>query len=321
MKTRTPHLLAAAAMLASAIASVSGPALAQKPPAAIASIKPIHSLLAGVMEGVATPDIIVDGAASPHAYALKPSQARSLQRADLVFWVGHELEAFLEKPLETLAGQAAIVELMEAEGLTKLDYREDGAFEADDEEPAEEAAHDGHDHHDGVDPHLWLDPENARVFIREMAAALGKADPANAARYAANANTLGRRLDGLIGEIEATLAPVKGKPFVVFHDAYHYFENRFGVVAAGSVTLSPEVAPGAERLVQLRGKIRELGAVCVFAEPQFEPRLMSVATEGTDARSATLDPLGAEIENGPDLYFTLLKTMTEALKNCLARAD
>lgn len=320
MKTLRTLWLASTVVLASV--SVSH---ADGGPGVLASIKPVHSLVAGVMQGINEPQIIVDGAASPHSYSLKPSQARALQSADVVFWVGHELEAFLEKPLETLASKASIVELMDAHGLTRLKFREGGAFEEhahDDDEHEEDhdTATGHHDEHGAYDPHVWLDPQNAKAFVAVIAEALGTADPDNAIKYAANAQALALRLDDLTVEIGEELAPVKDKPYVLFHDGYHYFENRFGLQPAGSITVSPEVIPGAERVAEIQAKIRELGATCVFSEPQFEPRLIAIVTEGTKARSAALDPLGASIANGPDLYFTLIREMAKSLRDCLSSA-
>ena len=165
--------------------------------------------------------------------------------------------------------------------------------------------------------HLWLDPDNAKVFVYAIEAALSAYDPANAARYAKNAEALAVRLDALTAELSATLEPVKDRPFVVFHDAYQYFENRFDLRATGSITVSPEVMPGAERIAEIRGRLREVGATCVFSEPQFKPSLISVVTEGTTARVGVLDPLGTEIANGPDLYFTLMRNMARSMKDCL----
>ncbi len=284
---------------------------------AVASIKPVHSLVAAVMDGVGEPDLLVKGAGSPHAYSLRPSEARSLEQASLIFWVGEGLEPFLSRPLETLAGNATVIELSEAPGLVRLDYREGGPFEAHDH--GHDHAHDDHDHdHDhGIDMHLWLDPANAKAFVGEIEQALAKADPANAQTYAANAATLSGRLDALVAEIDTALEPVRNKGFVVFHDAYQYFENRFGVTAAGSITVSPEAIPGAQRLSAMQEKVAELGATCIFAEPQFEPRLVSVVAEGTQARSGVLDPLGAELEDGPELYFDLIRGLATSLTTCL----
>lgn len=275
----------------------------------LASIKPLHSLVAAVMEGAGKPGLIVDGAGSPHAYSLKPSQAAEMEEAILIFWIGPQLEAFLEKPLETIAASANSVALMEAPGLTALEPREGGAFDG----------HDDHerDAHGHIDPHVWLDPQNAKVFVRQVAKALIAADPANASLYEANASKVSNRLDRLLAEVENTLGPVKGRPFIVFHDAFHYFENRFGIAAAGSIMVTPDIMPGAERMREIRGLIVELGAVCVFAEPQFAPKLIPVAIEGTGAKTGVLDPLGASLKNGPDLYFELIRALAGSIRECL----
>ena len=325
----------------------------------VASIKPVHSLVAAVMEGVGEPGLIIEGAGSPHNYALKPSQAQMLEQADLVFWIGHELEAFLEKPLETVGANARSVELIDAHDLIKLDFREGGAFEKhghddhddhgkaaaaghddhDDHghEKTAEAGHDDHDHdhdhekataagheghdHGAFDAHVWLDPLNAKAMVHEIEEALIAADPDNAAKYEANAEAVSSKLDALIAVVGAELEPVKDKGFIVFHDAYQYFEKRFGVTASGSITVSPEVLPGAERISEIRARVQELGAACVFAEPQFEPKLISTVIEGTQARSGVIDPLGAELENGPDLYFQVIRNMASSIKTCLSEAS
>ena len=262
---------------------------------------------------------------------MKPSNARTLQDAKVVFWVGPGLEAFLQKPLESLGSDASIAELDDAPGLTKLKFREGGAFEphddgdeaeAHDHDHAESVGHDdhGHDHdHGEFDTHLWLDPANAKAMAAEITTTLVAADPANALTYQANAKTLDDKLDALDKELAATVAPVKDKPFIVFHDAYQYFEHRYGIKVAGSITVSPETIPGAERVSEIHKKVAELGATCVFAEPQFEPRLVDVVIEGTKAKSGVLDPEAATLEAGPDLYFTLMRGIAASMKDCLSR--
>jgi zinc transport system substrate-binding protein len=299
---------------AACLASLLGAAPAAAFDGVVASIKPVHSLVAGVMKGIGEPALILKGAGSPHTYALKPSDAAALEKARLVFWVGPHMEAFLARPLQTLAADARIVELDEAPGAVLLPLREGGAFEADDDEGEE--AHD----HGETDAHLWLDPHNARAMVAAIETALAAADPANAAAYAANAADLDARLAALSDEITAELSPVKGKSFVVFHDAYHYFENRFGLSAAGSITVSPEILPGAARIAEIRAKVAELGVACVFAEPQFEPRLINVITDGTGARSGVLDPEASTLEPGPGLYFELLRKLAGSLRDCLSAA-
>ncbi len=340
------------ALLLASAGAILLPASAHALDNVVASIKPVHSLVAGVMGDLGDPHLLVRGAASPHTYALRPSDAQALESARLVFWVGPNLEASLDRAIDSLGADATIVELGEAHGLTLLPFREGGAFEAhehgDDEDHGEEAGHDDHDHedeaadhdhddddhgemaeddhghedhdHGAYDMHVWLDPVNAAAIVQEIAEALAEADPENAAQYAENADRLNMRLEELTTEISAELEPVKDKPFVVFHDAYHYFENRFGIEAAGSITVSPEILPGAQRISEIQEKVRELGATCVFAEPQFEPKLVTVTTEGTGAGTGTLDPLGAAIDDGPDLYFDLIRNMATSLKDCLSTA-
>lgn len=319
-------------------AAVFAPALtlpaAAEAPRVLASIKPIHSLVAQVMKGVGEPGLIVDGTASPHTYSLRPSDAAELEQADVIFWVGESLEPFLEKPVETLGSDATVIELAQAAGLETLPYREGGPFEADDhEDDADASAEEGHDddghageehdsahqdEHAGIDMHFWLDPQNAKTLIAAIERGLSETDPANAERYSANAQAAAAGMEALQAEIAATLAPVREKPFIVFHDAYQYFEKRFGLNAAGSVTVSPEVAAGAQRVAEIRAKVSALGAVCVFAEPQFEPRIIATVIEGTDAKSGVLDPEGAEIANGPELYPTLLRNLAKSLVECLS---
>ena len=179
--------------------------------------------------------------------------------------------------------------------------------------------HDDHDHHD-ADPHVWLDPLNAIVLVGEIKNALISADPKNESAYEENAKVTIEKLNQLIAEINTELEPVKGKGYLVFHDAYQYFENRFGVTAVGSITVSPEILPGAERIRELQNKVRELNATCVFSEPQFEPKLVATVTENTNAGTGVLDPLGASISDGPQLYFTLIKNMANSLKKCMLQA-
>lgn len=319
-------------------------------PSVVVSIKPIHSLVSAIMQGVGEPSLIVEGAASPHTYSLKPSNAAALQDADVVFWVGHGLEAFLEKPLEALGSKATIVELEDAPGLEKLPFREGGPFEEHEHEGEDghDHAHEGHSHdkgghdhakeaeeghahgeedgHEGhehgeFDMHLWLSPDNARAIAVEAAKVLAEKDPANAEAYNRNLAVLTEKIDALDKEIGETIAPVKDKPFIVFHDAYQYFEHHYGVHTAGSITVSPETLPGAERLTQIRDKVKTLGATCVFAEPQFEPKLVNVVIEGTPAKSGTLDPEAATLEPGPDLYFTLMKSIATSLRDCLGQGS
>lgn len=315
--------LAATLLLSGLLAGTT--ATAADAPKVVVSIKPIHSLVAAIMQGVGTPDLIVDGATSPHTYALKPSNARSLQQAQVVFWVGPGMEAFLEKPLASLGANATVVELDDAPGITKLKFREGGAFEphddGDEAATGENHAHDhgDHDHdHGEFDTHLWLDPHNAKAMVAEITTSLVAADPANALTYEANQKALNDKLDALDSEIAAAVAPVKDKPFIVFHDAYQYFEHRYGVRVSGSITVRPETIPGAQRVADIHSKVADLGATCVFAEPQFQPKLVNVVLEGTPAKSGVLDPEAATLPQGPDLYFDLMRGIASSLKECLS---
>ncbi|RFB93288.1 zinc ABC transporter substrate-binding protein [Rhizobium leguminosarum bv. trifolii] len=334
LKTLAFRIPAALALPALAVPALlfAGTMRAADAPVVVTSIKPIHSLVAAIMQGVGEPELIVDGAASPHTYSLKPSNARALQEAKVIFWTGPGLEAFLEKPLQALGSKASIAELDNAPGLVKLPFREGGAFEPHEDgdehhgasaegEDHDHAADTGHDHdHGAFDTHLWLDPMNAKAMAAMITTTLVAADPANALTYQANAKALDDELTALDKEIAATVAPVKNKPFIVFHDAYQYFEHRYGIRVAGSITVSPETIPGAERVSEIHRKVGELGATCVFAEPQFEPRLVNVVTEGTSARSGVLDPEAATLKAGPDLYFTLMRGIAENMKDCLSSA-
>jgi zinc transport system substrate-binding protein len=296
-----------AIFLAVLIAAV--PAVAA--PKVVASVKPIHALVAGVMAGVGEPALIVAGGTSPHLYTLKPSDAERLAHADVVFWVGPIFEGFLAKPLTVLASKAEIVELDRALGIVLLPAREGGAWEADERHDHAAAAE------EEQDGHLWLDPDNAKAIARLAASRLGALDPAHAAAYAANGAALERRLDVLDAGLRQRLAAVKGMPFVVFHDAYQYLERRYGLAAIGSITVTPENRPGARRLQEIRGKIVALGARCVFSEPQFEPRLVTAVIAGSGARTGVLDPEGASLAPGPELYFQLMNGLADGLVHCL----
>ena len=314
MPRRSGLALAAAALFNCVIAS---PAAADAAVRVVASIKPVHSLVSAVMAGVGEPHLIIRGAVSPHTFSMRPSDAAMLENARVIFLIGESLETSLARPIDTLAGNARVIALSEAQGLVRRPLREGGTFEA-----HGHGTDDDHDLHrrGAFDMHIWLDPVNAGAMARAIAGALSKADPTNAGTYAANTQALLRRLEEFTRQIATEVAPIRGKPFIVFHDAYRYFEDRFGLTAAGSSVVSPDRSPGVRRISELRDKIRELGVTCVFAEPQFEPRLVDVIIEGTPARTGTVDPLGATIESGPELYFTLIRNMAASFKSCLAPA-
>lgn len=299
------------------------PSAAAAAPRVVVSIKPIHSLVAAVMKGIAEPELILRGAGSPHTYQMKPTDAEMLQNADIVFWVGPELEKFLERPIVSLSATAKVVALEDAPGLLKLAMREGGAFEAHDDGDGREArdgqsrSDEGRDHGEH-DAHMWLNTGNAKALATAVATFLSEADPANGPRYAANLATLKGELDALAAELKTTVAPVKDKPIVVFHDAYQYFEKEFDIRVAGSITVSPEALPGAARISEIHEKLKTTGASCVFAEPQFEPRLVDVVIEGTAAKTGTLDPEAATLAEGPELYFALMRGIAGSIKTCLS---
>ncbi|HBK81857.1 MAG TPA: zinc ABC transporter substrate-binding protein [Nitrospinae bacterium] len=294
----------------------------------VASIPPIHSLAAGVMEGAGSPALLVRGGASPHVFSLRPSSARALQEARLVFWAGEGAEDFLIRPLAILARKGRIVTLSKTPGLSLYPARPAGDWAG---RTLARRALPGRTRAEGrirgkpswprpggPDMHIWLDPRNARVIVHAMAVELSRADRAGRALYIANAKRLTRRLEALEAEIRATLAPARRSPYVVFHDAYRYFEERFGLRPAGAFAAASGRKPGARRLTELRRRIRALGAVCVFAEPQFKPSLLETMMEGTGARAGVLDPLGADFEPGPELYFSLMRGLAASLRACLA---
>ena len=327
-------------------------------PEVVTDIPPVQSLAARVMQGVGAPASILPPGATPHGYSMRPSEAARLEAADIVFWVGEGLTPWLEDAIGSLAADAVSVELMEAPGVALLEFGEEGHADHDDDhgrkdehahedddrkdeharkdddnhkdehahkkddDHKDEHAHkeeDGHEHHGDMDPHIWLDPANGKAMLAEMAARLAEIDPANADAYKANAAAGAAELDALAARVEAIVAPVRGKAFFTAHDAYHYFEHRFEIESEGSVALSDAAPPGPARLHDIRSEMREHGALCVFIEPQLDPKLAKTAAEGTGARIAALDPLGADLEPGPGLYPTLIEGLATSLADCLAQ--
>lgn len=275
-------------------------------PQVLATLKPVHSLVAGVMEGVGTPDLLIGGALSEHSYALKPSDARKLRAAALIFEIGPDMETYLSGALASASGRVVVLE--QAPGVVRLAARRGGLW-----------GDDGDRDHGPTDPHVWLDPNNAIAFTKAIAEALSKADPAHAARYRANAARRIARLQALDRDIAATLAPVRSQPYLVFHDAYHYFEARYGLRPAGAVTVAPDRPVGARRIAELRQAVTSGRAVCLFREPQFPPKLIDTLDADTKARVGVLDPLGADLEPGPELYDRLLRNLAQSLAGCLTK--
>ncbi|MFZ5535889.1 MAG: zinc ABC transporter substrate-binding protein [Pseudomonadota bacterium] len=288
-------------------------------PQVATSIKPIDDLVRAVMEGVGEPIRLIPPGSSPHTYALKPSERLALDKADVLFWIGPEVETALAKASKTLRPSARIITLSTLPDIELLPARTGGDWERKHPAPKRDE-HDEHHHGGSFDGHLWLAPANASMIVRAASATLSAADPAHAAQYAANAEQAIRRLAALNDELERKLEPVADKPFIVFHDAYQYFEHAYGLRAAGSILVSPEAMASAGRVQAMREKIKQLGAVCVFSEPQFEPRLVQTLIEGTPARTGVLDPLGAQLPPGLEGYEQLLRQLADNLTACLAAA-
>ena len=320
-------------------AGVVGAAQADVPRVAV-DIAPLHSIVASVMGSLGTPDLVVPPGASPHGYSMRPSEARALDRADVIVWVGPTLTPWLEGPVETLGAGAASISVLNVQGTFLLDIREGENFAAHDHDHGHEDEHgdghddeheeghadehgDGHDdehgdahvdHGDEIDPHAWLDPQNAAVWAGEIATNLSELDPENASTYAQNAQMFQQQMTALETELNASLSQVRGRPFVVFHDAYHYFEHRFEIEAVGSVSDSDATAPSAARVSALQATITDLGAVCALAEPQYNPGLLTAIGAAT---LGVIDPLGAEQKPGPELYPNVLRAIAGSLVDCL----
>lgn len=320
-------------------ALVAGTAMAEVPRVAV-DIAPIHSLVARVMDGVGVPDLIVAMGASPHEYSLRPSEAAALQNADLVFWVSADLTPWLGQAIQTLASDAGVVELLEVEGTTELALRESALFEAHSHAKEEEQDHGhqdttagkGHDHdhghdedhadsdlheHGTHDPHAWLSPVNAQVWMTTIATALSAKDPDNAGAYFANAAAGREELTALSQEIGTLLDPVRGRSFIVFHDAYQYFETAFDMPASGAVSVSDASDPSPARVNEIQHRIADQGVTCVLSEPQFNPGILAAVMDGSAVRTGVLDPLGSDLTAGPDLYPQLLRNLATALAECL----
>ena len=305
----------------------------------VATIKPIHSLASYLMDGVGKPDLIVDGYASPHGFALKPSHAKMLQDADIIFWVGEDIENFLEKPLKSIAKNAEKIELMEIKKLTKLKFRERNIFDEHDDHGHDDHAkkddHDDHDHdkkghkeeghddhghgHEGhahgeFDPHIWLDPMNAKIILDEMAKHLIENDQKNEKKYKENLKSAHKDLDKLTKKIKSDLN--KDFKSVVFHDAYQYFEKRFGINILGAFTVNTDVMPGAEQLAEIREVIEHDKVSCIFSEPQFNPDIIKAVAKDMNIATGVIDPLGATLDPGKDLYFDLINNMSKSFKGC-----
>ena len=288
----------------------------------VTTIKPLHSLISNVMKGVGEPSLIIEGTSNPHNFVLKPSHAKLLEDADIIFWIGEDLEAFMEKPLSSLAKDAEKISFIELGTIEKLKFREDNIFDYDDHEDHEdhdghkENEHDDHDEHNHgeFDAHLWLDPVNAKKMVIEISHELSELDPANKSTYMANADKTIEDLDRLIKEVNRSLS--KDISYVVFHDAYQYFEKRFGVTSAGALTLNPDVLPGAKQIIDIQNLIKEKNIKCIFSEPQYNPKIIETLANDTNILTGTMDPLGANLDSGATMYIKLIMNIANSIKNC-----
>jgi len=288
----------------------------------VTSIKPIHSLASYIMDGVGSPGLIVDGYNSPHSFQLKPSHAKMLEQADIIFWIGEDLENFLEKPLDTIAKKAEKIELLEIKGIKKLKFRERNIFEEheghdDHGHDAKKEEHDDHGHddhgHGEYDPHIWLDPINAKVILNEITEHLIENDSKNAATYKSNLAKAISEIDKLI--IDVITETNTDLSYVVFHDAYQYYENRFNINILGAMTVNPDVMPGAEQIHEIHEVIEHNNVSCILSEPQFNPDIIKSIAKDTNVKTGVLDPLGANLKPGKNLYFDLIRNMSSSF-NC-----
>lgn len=322
MTNRTIQALVAMLLMAALSLLTAQEALAQKTGNVVVSIRPLHALVQGVMGDTGLAILLVEGGQSPHGYQLKPSQMQLLQTANAVFYIDDAFETFLPRVLETLPEKVQREAVAQKAGLTILDRRKTGAWEShaheEHEEPEHHAAHEGKPHtHDQQDLHVWLSPDNAAKIISYIRRELTALYPEHASIYEVNEAVMLNRLAVLDTKLQKKLAPVKNKPFIVFHDAFQYFERHYELRGVGSITLEPEHPPSAARVREIRKRIRETGAICVFREPQFSGKLVDTVIEGTHTSSGTLDPMGVSFLDSPDSYFLLLEQLTDQFVQCL----
>lgn len=317
-------------------------ASAKAEPKVVVSIKPVHSIVTSIMNGVGEPSLLIDGSTSPHNFTLKPSQAKSLQEANVIVWVSHNLESFLEKSLKNVSPKTKVLEISDIKNLVKHEFREHDDHDGH-ADHKDEAKHDDHDNHDdhadhkdeakhddhagheghnheagGIDPHLWLNAQNMIVIADEVTHTLIEADPANTNKYKANAKSLKAKLNDLNSQLETIVKTSKGKPYVVFHDAYQYFEKQYGLKAPTPITINPDTPPGAARIKEIKHEVAEQSITCLFSEPQFSPKVLDVIAENTDAKISSIDPLGSEIAKGEDHYFQSMLKLANTINDCLS---
>ena len=310
----------------------------------VTTIKPLHSLISNVMDGVGEPSLIIEGSTSPHSFVLKPSHAKMIEAADIIFWIGEDIETFMEKPLDSIAKNAKKISFMELNSIDKLKFRESNIFDHDDHDDhghgeekdhddhghgeekdhddhghGEEKDHDDHSGHEGhhhgeYDAHIWLDPENAKEMLHEIAHELSDLDPQNADKYNKNADNTILAIDEMISNLSKNIN--NNAKFIVFHDAYQYFEKRFGVSTAGALTLNTDVLPGAKQISDIQEVIVEQNIQCIFSEPQFNPKIIETIAEDTGIKTGVLDPLGSIFDANKQQYFKLIQDLGDKLKDC-----
>ena len=284
----------------------------------LVSIKPFHSLVSAIMQDVSEPLLLINGNNSPHSSALRPSSAENLQQADLVFWGGEILEGFLTKPIQSLSSRAKLVSLQETAGLRLLPLRSGIGWQKHETDSANDhSAEDETTSTSGTDPHIWLDPYNAKIISSKIVEILTEMDPQNAQSYRRNGEKYGLRLELLDRKLKAEMTKVAETPYMVFHDAYQYFEKRYQLNVVGSMTLHIGFGSSVRRLTAVRKTIQKEKIRCIFSEPQFSPKLLQTVIAGTNVKQGTLDPLGAGLESGAELYFTLLNNLSHNLSSCL----
>ena len=288
----------------------------------VATIKPLYALVSGVMGDSGTPALLLGENSSPHDFHLKPSQVKALWRAKLIFYIDDGFETFLIDLFKTLPGHVKKIALAQKAGLALLPRRAGGAWDAHQHDHGHghdhDDDHDDHDEHKNYDMHVWLDPKNAVKMVATIAQALSAVYPENRDIYRANARRLIKKINRLDAELKALLSDVRDKPFIVFHDAYPYFERAYNLKAVGAITVEPDQSPSPRRIREIKARLKETGAKCVFREPQFPDRLVKTIIQGTEAKSGTLDPLGVGLADGENLYFNLLRNLARNLKRCLS---
>jgi len=287
----------------------------------VASVKPLGFIAAAIADGVTPVDVLLPDGASEHDYALRPSDIKRIKNADLVVWVGPEMEAFMSKPAADLPAEKNLeiaamqqVKPLLLKGADDDDHHDDEHAQESGEAHEEEAHH---HHHGEFNMHLWLSPQISRLAAVAIHGKLLELMPESKAKLDANLQQFERELADTDKHISAQLAPVSNKGYFVFHDAYTYFEKQYGLSPSGHFTVNPEIQPGAQRLHQIRTQLVEQKAVCVFAEPQFRPAVIDAVARGTKVRKGTLDPLGTNISLSQDSYVKFLLQLSGQYASCL----